>query len=91
MVFPPNGDNVNDLFAIFGGKNTVKVDVFEIFDRWGDKVHSANDFIPDGVQGSWDGRIDGKPGSVSVYVYYAIVEFADGKKELFKGDINLIR
>ncbi len=89
--FSPNGDNVNDLFAIFGGKNTVKVDVFEIFDRWGDKVHSANDFIPDGVQGSWDGRIDGKPGSVSVYVYYAIVEFADGKKELFKGDINLIR
>ena len=89
--FSPNGDNVNDVFAIYGGKNTIKVDVFEIFDRWGDKVHTSRDFIPDGQQGSWNGKIGDKDASIGVYVYYTIIEFADGKKELFKGDLNLLR
>ena len=90
-AFSPNSDNLNDFFTIFGGANTLKVESFEVFDRWGERVFGATDFIPDGVNGGWDGTFRGKELKSGVFVYFALINFADGSSEFFKGDVQLIR
>lgn len=90
-TFSPNADGVNDRIVIYGGKNVVKVHKFEIFNRWGGRIFSAENFYPDGLQGGWNGKLGNQYLNESVFVYYAQIEFIDGDIEIFKGDITLMR
>lgn len=76
-VFSPNGDGVNDFFQPFSDFTLDNV-VLEVFDRWGNKIHSSNNF--------WDG-VGYKPG---VYVYKLEYDI-HGYKYFSKGNIHLIR
>jgi len=38
----------------------------------------------------WNGEFRGEKMQPGVYVYYALVEYADGSTELFKGDFTLM-
>ena len=39
----------------------------------------------------WDGMLNGQPMNSQVFVYTAVVVFADGTEEVFKGDFVLMR
>lgn len=89
-VFSPNGDNINDLFTIFGNAKTIKL--LEIFDRWGNRVYSNKEFQPNGIEGGgWNGRFNNQYCLPGVYVYYAIVSFEKGPDIQLKGDLQLLR
>jgi len=89
-VFTPDGDGLNDYFGIvplydFQGKITL----FKIFNRWGQKVIDLqNQNIEDAI---WDGKQNNKPLPSDVYVYMIEIEYNSGKRELFSGDITLLR
>lgn len=72
-VFSPNGDGINDVFAI---KGLQPGDEVAIYNRWGTKVFEfAN--INDG----WDGRTTaGQKCSIGVYYYYVKRKNAEHKK-----------
>lgn len=89
--FSPNGDGVNDGFRIYTDKNVEKVKSFLVFDRWGELVYEYYDFDPDDPAGSWDGNFRGQPMNSAVFAYFAEIEFKDGKVELYKGDVTLVR
>lgn len=90
-VFSPNDDNINDLFSLFARPGTVKrFKTFQIFDRWGEKVFAANNFLPDDNI-AWDGRFQGQPLTPGVFVWYVDAEFVDGETQIFKGDVTLVR
>ncbi|MEM6965352.1 MAG: gliding motility-associated C-terminal domain-containing protein [Bacteroidota bacterium] len=92
-VFTPNNDGQNDVFMIFAGKmDQIKtVHTFQIYDRWGEQVYRQDDFMPmDPVYG-WDGTLRGKTLNPQVFVYYADIEFIDGYRERFEGDVALKR
>lgn len=91
-VFSPNGDGNNDVFMIFSDlKSVASVHSFQIYNRWGEAVFEAFDFPTNNPAYGWDGIFRGKPMNPAVFVWYAAVEFIDGRVELFKGDVTLMR
>ncbi|HUR31677.1 MAG TPA: gliding motility-associated C-terminal domain-containing protein, partial [Saprospiraceae bacterium] len=90
-IFSPNGDNINDRLVISAGDYVEKISSFIIFDRWGNMVFSANDFLPDDLNNSWDGKVKGKYVNPGVFAYKVIVEFRDGRSEIRYGDVSVVR
>lgn len=91
-VFSPNGDNINDWLTIFGSKAEVtKINIFQIFDRWGNRVFESKEFQPNELIHGWDGNYQGEKCNPGVYVYWGEVELINGLKWVVKGDVTLIR
>jgi gliding motility-associated-like protein len=90
-VFSPNNDGVNDVFFIQAGNQVARVRSFLVYSRWGETVHQYYDFLPNDPAYGWDGTHRGKVLNPAVFVYHAEIEFIDGRVELFKGDITLVR
>ncbi len=90
-VFTPNGDGENDIFMIYAGdlSQIKQVNTFMIYDRWGETIFRAADFGPMDPQYGWDGTFKGEPMNPQVLVYWAEIEFIDGLKVLYKGDVAL--
>ena len=86
--FSPNGDGVNETFNIDGIENYPK-NVFEIFNRWGDKVYDAQPY-----ENAWNGRstlglrVGGNELPVGTYFY--VLDLGDGTPP-FKGTVYLNR
>jgi gliding motility-associated-like protein len=91
-IFSPNGDGDNDLFYPFAELGSVtKIHQFDIFDRWGNAVYTVQHFAANDPRYGWDGTNAGVKMNPAVFVYFAEIEFADGRVEIFKGDVTLIR
>ena len=90
-AFSPNGDGNNDELMLFGGNEIAGVEVFRVFSRNGALIYEAQNFTPEDPVASWDGTFNGQPLTTGVYVYYAVIDFIDGKSELFTGDVVLMR
>ena len=90
-AFTPNNDGINDVFMIFGNESAPpKVNSFHIYDRWGNKIYEANDFLANDPTNGWDGTFRGELHNPGVFVYYAIIEFFDGTEVLYEGDVTLL-
>ena len=90
-AFSPTGDGVNERVTVYAGDAVTRVVEFEIFDRWGEKVFSNKDFLPNDEDMGWDGRFRGERMQPGVFVYRAAVELIDGSVLQFSGDITLVR
>lgn len=91
-VFEPNGaGGTNNLLTVFGGNDVKQIKSFRIYDRWGESVHEAFNFLPGDLNVAWDGKINGKPANPAVFVYSLQVLFKDGETELFTGDVTIVR
>ncbi|MCC7030457.1 MAG: gliding motility-associated C-terminal domain-containing protein [Chitinophagaceae bacterium] len=85
-AFSPNGDGNNDVFRITSSAG-IELIQFDIYDRWGKRVWSTNDF-----RGSWDGMDKGQDCDVNTYYYvFRYRCLTDGENYIKKGDVNLIR
>jgi gliding motility-associated-like protein len=91
-VFSPNGDGSNDEFLIFAKPNSVReIRSLSIFSRWGEQVFQRNNFQPNDPAHGWDGRHRGQPLNPAVFIWWAEIEFTDGRIEILKGDVTLVR
>lgn len=91
-VFTPNFDGANDLFSIYARPGIVKnIHYLKVFDRWGNELYVQNDFLPNSPSLGWDGTFNGKPMNPGVFVWVAEIEFTDGEKALYKGDVTILR
>ncbi len=92
-IFSPNGDGPNDEFRIFACTGVTSINSVMIFDRWGGMVYQADGLLPvcEGGLRLWDGKKNGKVMNPGVYVYVIEIEFLDGVKLLYRGDITLLR
>jgi gliding motility-associated-like protein len=90
-IFSPNADGVNDVFMIFAGNQVAQVNSFLVFNRWGETVFQYYNFQPNDPAYGWDGSFRGQPMNPAVFVWYAEIEMLDGRVELFKGDVTLVR
>ncbi|MFY7970829.1 MAG: MopE-related protein, partial [Flavobacteriales bacterium] len=68
--FSPNGDGINDTYIIEGVQGGTEVS-FEVFNRWGAVVYTANPYTND-----WDGTSNtgSSTGDLPVGTYYYIVK-----------------
>lgn len=91
-AFSPNQDGQNDIFFIQGDAARIKmVRQLMIFDRYGSIVFEAQNFPANTAANGWNGQLNGKLLSAGIYTYFTEVELVDGKVELFKGEVLLLR
>ncbi len=90
-TFSPNGDGINDVLTIFGGAQVSGISFFRIFDRWGNQVFEINNILPNDESKGWDGSFKGDKMQPGVYVWLAEVVFPNGNKQVFSGDLTLLR
>jgi len=90
-AFSPNNDGNNDTFTIYGGDDVVKIKNFQVFDRWGAVVFSNADFQANDETQGWNGKINNKKNAGNVFIYFAEIEFLDGRVEVYKGDVTATR
>ena len=89
-AFSPNGDGKNDFFNGFGNAGAKFVRSLKVFDRWGVLVYDGKDLPINDEKNGWDGTFKGKMMNPAVFVFTAEVEFIDGFRENFKGDVSLV-
>ena len=90
-AFSPNEDGQNDRFGIFGGSGTRRILNFKVFNRWGSLMYAhQNPTMYDDSDG-WDGTYNGQLLQTGIYIWIAEIEFEDGEREVFKGDVALMR
>lgn len=90
-AFSPNGDGENDVFMIFANDQIARVNQFMVFNRWGEKVHQYFLFEPNDPSYGWDGTQRGQLLDPAVFTWFAEIEYVDGRTEVFKGDVTLLR
>jgi gliding motility-associated-like protein len=90
-VFSPNGDGINDKFAVFGGTDLEEVRSLQVFDRWGGLVYQQENLSPNNQNSAWDGKIRGKPAAEGVFVYVAEILMNDGNSRTLSGKVSLLR
>lgn len=89
--FSPNGDGNNDEFYIHTDGQTIeKVNLMQIFNRWGELVWQKSNFQPDNPTLGWDGRVRGQEPNPAVYAWYAELELTSGEIIVIKGDVTLV-
>jgi gliding motility-associated-like protein len=91
-AFSPNDDGTNETVSVFTSSDVKEVKSFRIFNRWGDMVYQAQNFLPEASDKfGWNGRASGKPQNPDVYIY--VIEFVTKTGILLtqKGDVTLIR
>ena len=90
-IFSPNGDGNNDIFRVYSGDGVEQINDFRIFDRWGALVYEAKNLSPEVEDFGWDGRLKGREMTQGIYVYFLEVVYIDGKSEIIRGDVTLMR
>ncbi|NJO87076.1 MAG: gliding motility-associated C-terminal domain-containing protein [Lewinella sp.] len=90
--FSPNGDGVNDVFTFYGERGVLAFSNFMVFDRWGEAVFRADgSLVPNDLSWAWSGIYRTQLLPPGVYVYSIQVLLADGRSELLKGEVILLR
>jgi gliding motility-associated-like protein len=89
-VFSINGDNINDHFYLIGD-DQLHIELFEIYDRWGEMLFNASNIPLNHPEYGWNGYFKNQKMNPGVYVYYARVVFPNGEIKILKGDVTLIR
>ena len=83
-IFSPNHDGHNDGFRL----RSPQIDSLhlEIYNRWGNKIFETNN-----PNDAWDGTYQSKDCETGNYVWWAEITFKNGKKEIRKGNVSLVR
>ena len=83
-TFIPDGNDLNDLFGVYGG-NILSMKMV-IFDRWGELICTLNSTAE-----FWDGTYKGKLCQDGTYTWRLIYSDKQDKKYELLGHVNLIR
>ena len=90
-IFSPDYDGTNDVFMVFGGRGVVEVSSMLVYDRWGELIFENANFSTDAPQQGWDGTFRGRSMNPGVFLYIIEVEFIDGVRVKYSGDVTLTR
>jgi len=67
-VFSPNGDGLNDFWALYAGESVLTLNALQIFDRWGEMLYLWETPVSVNAWPGWDGDFRGKPVNPGVFV-----------------------
>ena len=88
--FRPDADGEDDRLLVHG-KTGTQVRLFQVFNRWGQVVHEAEDFAVNSTASGWDGTYLDTYAPAGTYIWRVEVEFLDGSVETASGQTTLIR
>ncbi|MBI1183553.1 T9SS type B sorting domain-containing protein [bacterium] len=90
-AFSPNGDGINDSFAITGwalidDPENIKAFNMMIFNRWGEKIFESQN-----INNGWNGTFKGVACELGQYIWLAKVTALNGKIYFLKGGVLLLK
>lgn len=86
--FSPNDDGINDNFQVYLPQGVEGIaSSFQIFDRWGGLLYQDENVNLRDVR--WNGKSDGQPMNMGVYVYVIDAYFLGGQTAFYSGDVFL--
>jgi gliding motility-associated-like protein len=83
-AFTPNGDNLNDVFTVFG-QYVVGFEM-NIFNRWGELLYTTDDILA-----GWDGTFRGMEMPDGTYTFIAHITDRAGRTFKRSGSVLLLR
>lgn len=89
-IFSPNADGINDYFFLQSPDPGI-IHSLLVFNRWGGILFQTNMAVLNSENSGWDGFFKEKPSESGLYSWLAEIEFVDGKREVFKGGVMLLR
>lgn len=90
-VIMPDSDQQNSHFTVFAARDVERLELLQVYDRWGSLVFENRNFQASEPLLGWDGNIRGAAAAPGVYLYVVNVRYVNGISEWFKGDLTLIR
>ncbi len=90
-AFSPNNDGINDNFGLFSSDCPVYVVEFSIYDRWGNRVFTRENFQSTDSYPKWNGNVLGRHAIEGTYVYAAKLRLHNDELRVIKGNIHLVR
>ncbi len=90
-AFSPNGDQINDFFEIYVGKDVKEISSLTIYNRWGAKIFQKENFLPGDPTARWDGVYKNRKNNSNVFLYVVKILFIDRSEKVFTGDVLLVR
>ncbi|MEM6768950.1 MAG: gliding motility-associated C-terminal domain-containing protein [Bacteroidota bacterium] len=91
-AFSPNADGINDQLEILSRPDQgTTVEVYRIYDRWGELVYEAEQFSLADQDQYWDGTFRGEMATQGVYVCVFTLRHPDGTSDTLAKEILLIR
>lgn len=90
-AFSPNDDDRNDVWQLYPGPRAISISSFQVADRWGGiRFRQPIEEIPPTELG-WDGTSQGQPLPPGIYAWSASINYANGERQLVRGQITLVR
>ncbi len=86
-AFSPNGDGANDLFRLRSDDWVESIEVFIVYNRWGEEIYNANG----DVDGAWDGTFDGEALAPDAFAYCIRGVCIDGQEFSRVGNVTLVK
>jgi len=90
-VIMPASDQQNSHFTVFAARDVERIELLQVYDRWGSLVFENQNFQASEPLLGWDGNIRGEAATPGVYLYVVKVLYVNGIAEWLKGDMTLIR
>lgn len=84
-AFTPNDDGLNDVLRISNAPVIDQLIIFEIYDRWGNRVFATADLV-----GEWDGNYGGKPVNPGTYLW-RVQYVCNGNQNVAMGEVSVLR
>jgi gliding motility-associated-like protein len=90
--FSPNEDGNNDLLVVHGISPQIRqINLFRVYDRWGELLWEDRDFPVNDLSRGWDGRFRNTPCLPGLYIWTLEATYIDGYAEALKGEVVLVR
>lgn len=89
-AFSPNDNHKNDMFRVRMKTACIKDIVFDVYDRWGEKIYETTN-VAEATENGWDGTYKGKKLNTGVFVFSVKVTFVNGGEVKKQGTFSLIK
>ncbi len=84
------GSNQDAYFTLYAGEGVLRIISLNIYSRGGGIVFERGDFLPNDPIRGWNGRWGDKPVQPGVYPWIAVVEYTDGRRKQFHGNVTVV-
>ncbi|MFM2269933.1 MAG: hypothetical protein RL757_3374 [Bacteroidota bacterium] len=90
-AFSPNNDGTNDRLMVFGTAGVRVIKRFEVFNRWGNRLYVAENFLPNDDSRGWDGTFLSQRQDLNVVVWTLSATLIDGTNITVSGTSTLLQ
>lgn len=91
-AFAPQSLNTeNTIFRPFVTDKVARIAYLRVFNRWGEMVYERRDLPAADESAGWDGTFNGSPLGAGFFAYALELEFINGRRAVYSGEVMLVR